>query len=557
MAVTKKTLSEKDLSEPKLAAWIKELADAADLETTEIVEKMQERFTVYVDMKELKNAPMDMIVQRVKNAVTEHFKGAKNLDSFHGYLDAPTQEAKDWSAADIKAIMDEAKTPQAVLSLMAAGKIASVIEMEDGKPVQKPVRKLLVPMKKGKDKEWHVVQELIEKGVHRKAYELWEKPGDPVVPLDTNEFLKDGSTENFSFGGELKPNWGINIVGTMFPRKEAAEYCPRRATIQVYGPLADPNEKDNILKTLLDKNLLGIPVLFKGVLNEKKTTEGMFTIGVRKRYTCQPLKDVPAGTSLLSSIDAWTGNVEYTGDPFDVFEDKKPGKITAEMSAVLEETYAKGMMAVYKHGTNVRVDISAADAEKANEKAKKASKPTPIPYAIRQLPFTRVSMSSLREWHEKFQSTTDDFKVIFKKKADDSEYQPKNYSRFAALECSGRPADAPAEGQSIRLMIMDSAAPNVKMSVFLPRHITSLPFSGLADLKMIVQTRKKNEYFDKEAKTMVGDGDGRFGDIQADVYSLMVTFVHPPDKDEDDGEDVPGSGGIEKKVKLLEEKPDV
>jgi hypothetical protein len=37
----------------------------------------------------------------------------------------------------------------------------------------------------------------------------------------------------------------------------------------------------------------------------------------------------------------------------------------------------------------------------------------------------------------------------------------------------------------------------------------------------------------------------------------MVTFVHPPDKDEDDGEDVPGSGGIEKKVKLLEEKPDV
>ena len=555
MAVTKKTLSEKDLSEPKLAAWIKELADSADLETSEIVGKMQEKFGEYVDLKELKNAPMDMIVQRVKNAVTFHFKGAKTLDSFHGYLDAPTGEAKDWSAADIKAIMDEAKTPQAVLSLMAAGKIASVIEMEDGKPVQKPVRKLLVPMRKGKDKEWHVVQELVEKGVHRKAYELWEKPGDPVVPIDTNKFLKDGTTENFSFGGELKPNWGVNIVGTMFPRKEAAEYCPRRATIQVYGPLADPNEKDNIVKALLDKNLLGIPVLFKGQLNEKKTTEGMFTIGVRKRYTCQPLKDVPAGTGLASSIDAWTGNVEYTGDPFDVFVDKKPGKIDVEMSAVLEETYAKGMMAVYKHGTNERVDMLFTDAERANEKAKKASKP--IPYAVRQLPFTRVSMGTLREWHEKYQSTTDDFKVIFKKKADDSEYQPKNYSRFAVLECSGAPADAPAEGQSIRMVIQDSANPNVKMSVFLPRHITSLPFSGLADLKMIVQTRKKGEYFDHEAKAMVDDGDGRFGDIQVDVYSLMVTFVHPPDEGGDGEEDVPGSGGIEKKVKLPEENPDV
>ena len=553
MAVTKKTLSEKDLSEPKMVEWINGLAESADLETAEIIDKMQEKFGEYVDLKDLKNSPMETIVQRVKNAVNFHFKGAKTLDSFHGYLDAPTGDAKDWSAADISAIMDEAKTPQAVLSLMAAGKIASVTEIEDGKPVQKPVRKLLVPMKKGKDKEWHVVQELIEKGVHRKAYELWEKPGDPVVPIDTNEFLKDGTTENFSYGGELRPNWGVNIVGTMFPRKEATEYCPRRATIQVYGPLADPTNKDNIVKHILDKNLLGIPVLFKGQLNEKKTSESMFTIGVRKRYTCQPLKDVPAGTGLASSIDAWTGDVEYTGDPFDVFVDNRPGKITPEKSAVLYDTYYKGMMAVYKHGTNTRVDMPAVEAEKANEKAKKASKPAP--YAIRQLPFTRVSMSSLREWHEKYQSTTDKFEVIFKKKADESEYQPKNYSRFAVLECSGAPADSPAEGQSIRMVLQDSSNPNVKMSVFLPKHITSLPFSGLADLKAIVQTRKKGDYFDREAKATVDDGDGRFGDIQVDVYSLMITFIHPADDGDD--EEVPGSDGIEMKVKLPEEKPDV
>jgi hypothetical protein len=568
MAVAKRELTEKEWAAE--AAWIKKLAESADVEPEEVKGKIAERFAEYADLKELKGKPASFILQRVRNRVTGDFKGLANLDTFHGYIDGPSGLERDWNASKMAEIQDTAKTPDAVLAMAkptmeekviegkatkveVPSKIITVTEIIDGKPVEKPVRKLLRPMHKDKDGTWHVVHEVKEGGKMLKAYELWEKAGDPVVPRDTSEFLGDGKTENFNFGGELKPNWGVNLSATFFLRKEANEYCPRRANIQVYGELADPANKDNIVKDLEARGLFGVPVMFKGALNTDKTTEGQFLISVRRKYVCQPLKDVPEGMTLGASIDAWTGQPEYSGDPFDAFEGGVPGKLVKGGDSLLGESFDKGMRAVYKVGTTERVDMLFMKAEEANEKAKKAGKAPP--YAIKLLPFATVTMGTLREWHEKFQMTTNDFKVIKRKTADESgDFQVKNRARYAVLECSGQPAEAPAEGQSIRLVIMDSADPDTKMSVFLPRHITSVGFTGLADLKLVMQTRKKDTYWDKEANDNLEDGDGRFGDIQLDVAAMMVTFVHPEEEN-----DVPGTGGIEKKVNVPApaERPDV
>jgi len=558
MATTvKKELTDKDLANE--AAWIKKMAESAEIEEPEVIEKLQERFSEYAALNELKDKPTAFIVQKVKNRVTGDLKGAGTLDSFHGYLDAPTGEAKDWNAAEIKAIQDTATSggPAKVQAMANADppEIAFIIEIVDGKPIRRPVRKLLMPMRKGKDKKWYVVQEMIVNGVHKKAYELWEKPGDPIVPLDVHQYLKDGTTENFGWGAELKPNFGVTLVGTFFPRKEASEYCPRRSTIQCYGDLANPANKDFIIKTLRDKGLFGVPVLFKGVLDQNKSTGSHLVIGVRKRYTCQLLKDIPTGMSLATSVDAWTGNVDFTADPFEAFEKGVPGKVTPEGKAMLEEAYNLGMRAVYKKGTSERVDMKWKDAEKANEKAEKAGKP--IPYTVRALPFTRITMENLREWHEKYQMTNDEFGVAMRRTADDSgEKQVKNYTRYALLECSATPADSSGEGQSVRMVLQDSMNPDVKMSVFLPRHITQLSFTGMADIKFLCQTRKKADYWDTAANARVEDGDGRFGEITVDIYSMMVTFVHP----EDDGGDGDDDDEEEKKKpedKSVEERPDV
>lgn len=566
MAVVKREPTEKDWAAE--AAWIKKLAESSDVEVDEVKAKMLERFTEYAEIKELKDKPMTMIMGKVRNRVTNDFKGAGNLDTFHGYIHAPSGQEKDWNEKDMSNVQELAKTPQEVMAMAkpttekrvvdgketvvtVPSKIVTVTEIIDGKPVDKPIRKLLRPMHKDKDGSWHVVHEYKEGGKTLKGYELWEKVGDPVVPRDTKELLGDGKTENFNFGGELKPNWGVSLTATFFLRKEANEYCPRMSTIQVYGDLADPKNKDNIVRDLMARGLFGVPVSFKASLNQDKSTSSMFQINVRKKYTCTLLKDIPDGMSLAASIDAWTGQPSYTGDPFDVFVDGVPGKLIENGDVLLEESFNAGMLAVYKMGTSERVEMGFIEADEANEKAKKGKKP--IPYAIKQLPFARVTMDTLREWHEKFQATSDSFKVAKKRKADDSgEYQQGNRNRFALLECSGQPADAPAEGQSLRMIIRDSADPDVKKNVFLPRHITNVGFTGLADIKLIVQTRKKDKYWDREANTNVDDGDGRFGDIDLSVLSMMVTFIHPPEDDED----IPGTGGIEKKVKGLPPQPD-
>jgi len=564
MAAVKKTLSEKDLALE--AEWMKRLAESADVEESEVRQKMQARFAEYASLDALKGKPVSFILTKVKNRVDNDFKGLGGLEAFVGFLETNVGEAKDWNAIDYKTCIERCKTPDAVLAAARADppQIAFVVEMVDGQPVRRPVRKLLAPMKKGRDKKWYVVQETVVNGVHAKAYELWEKPGDPVIPLDVHPKLKDGKTDNNSFGGELKPNWGVTISGMLFLKKDADKYCPRRATIQVYGDLANPanEERDEkgvltggyIVRYLEEKGLFGVPVLFKGVLNEDKTTPSMFIINVRRQYKCVPWKEAPAGLTYGSVVDAWAGNIERTGDAFDVFENGKPGKLLPEGPAILEEACNKGMMAVYKAGTAERVDMLYTDAIKENEKATKAKPPKPAPYETRLLPLARVTIDGLREWHEKYQMTTDEFGVAFKKNDEGKDVQVKNRGRFALLECSGKPGDAPEPGQSIRMVLRDSADPDVKMSVFLPRTITRLSFSSLADLKLVVQTRKKEDYWDTTANTRLGDSDGTLGEITVDVYAMMVDFVHPEDDGDEEG---PGELPAEPAAMPADESPEV
>ena len=497
-------------------AWIGKMAKSCDVEENEVRELLEKNL-----LKEAKKWPAKsekFVMARAKSDTNIALKGGGAQETYTGWLQGPSGPAKDWSARDIDLIQAKAKDggPKVVEQMAKDGEIAWVEEIieKDGAMTPKTVaitnlQKRMVKKQGGGFK----VPMWLDKEHTKKAYDIW-KQGDPVVPLDTRDYLQDGETENWHQGAEMTHSYTLPLLSLVFGGK-GEQKVPHLMTTTVYGDFADEDSDEYIEKHIKYME----PVKIKVTPNAKKSTNEMWQSKITKSYSIKPLD---TKINIVDEImENWAGFIEYTGDPFDE-----------------EYKWDEAMIKILDKKKNEFVDKTLAKIKKEDGWLDK--------YQIIRYPLAQVSIADLREWHFKYQMTDEDGNSITRKRRDsEEEYNAANRNRYAIMECTITPTEEPEEGNSIRVVVRDASDPDVAMSAFLPSSIRELPFAGPADVYLIFNTklatmnagtRESPKYvpkkYDREASEDV-QVDEKEADITMNVVNFVLIAVQEGDEDDD------------------------